>query len=399
MKKRQIIILSISFTIVAGAVVLSMFLSGQKDPPKKARIIPAKKYVQTTVVEYKDIQTNVEAYGRVETAQSLDLVSEVAGRMYRGSVALKEGTRFSKGALLFKIDATEAELNLKSQKSNFLKDLAAIMPDLNLDFNGDYQKWVEFYEKVDINDPLPKLPGNITEKEKTFLATKGIFTSYYTIQSAEVRLKKYNYYAPFDGSIIEVTQESGAFINPGVKIGRIIRSGLHELKVSVDTRDIPWIREGAETSVFSEETQQKWTGVVTRISDFVNLNTQSVDVYIAIRPSEDRIYDGQFLQASIPAEVIKDGMVIPRNAIYNGNEVFVLEDTLLKRKEINIHRMSENMAIFSGLEEGSEMVSEPLINAHNNMVAFKLEEDKDINMEKKESKVAANASSPNTGSK
>lgn len=400
MKKRQFVILGIAFLIFAGSIAISQILAGQKEPPKKAVPVEAKRYVKTEPVEYSEIKTEVEAYGRVETAQALDLVSEVAGRMYQGNVRLKEGTSFQKGTLLFYVDDTEATLNLKSQKSNFVRDLAAILPDLKLDFSEKYNKWESFYSNVDIEKPLPALPKQISDKEKTFLATKGIFTSYYSIKSAEVRLEKHKYFAPFAGSVMEVNQESGAFINPGVKIGRIIRKGAHELRVSVDTKDIPWIQENTLATVISDETQQTWDAIVTRISDFVNQNTQSVDVFLAIQSNGVRIYDGQFLKASIPARTIKDGMIIPRNAIYNGNEVFVLEDSLLKKTEINVHRVSENQAIFSGLDKGKLLVVEPLINAHNNMKALPLEKESDFNLENKgsrDAKVVATTSSSNAG--
>ncbi len=382
MKKRQIIILSATVLVLAGSFGLSSFFASQKEEPENEKPPEIKKYVRTNDVVYEDIQTDVVAYGRVQTAQSLDLLSEVGGRMYEGKIRLKEGQSFRKGTLLFYVDDMEAELTLKAQKSNFLRDLASVLPDLKVDFSANYNAWQQYFSTLDIDEDFPDLPEVREEKEKTFLATKSIYSNYYTIKSAEVRLKKHRYYAPFNGSIIEVNMESGAFINPGVKIGRIIRQGFHELQVSVETKDIPWIQEGSPTRIFSDETQQYWSGEVLRISDFVNQNTQSVDVFIAINPGGQKIYDGQFLQAAIPARIIKDGMIMPRNAIYNGNEVFVLEDTLLKTRQINIVRVQEESAIFNGLDEGSDLVVEPLINAHNNMKAFKLE-DKDIDLETK----------------
>ena len=384
MKKRQFIILGASLGILFGSFGLSSYLSGLKEPAETEKPAEIRKYVKTTPVSYKDIQTDVVAYGRVETAQSLDLLSEVGGRMYQGRVRLKEGQNFKKGTLLFYVDDQEAALSLKAQKSNFLRDLAAILPDLKIDFSANYDIWQRYFSSLDIDKDFPVLPEISEEKEKTFLATKGIYSNYYTIKSTEVRLKKHKYYAPFDGSIIEVNMETGAFINPGTKIGRIIREGLHELKVSVETKDIGWIQEGSPARIYSDETQQYWTGRVLRISDYVNQNTQSVDVFVAIQPTNQRIYDGQFMQAAIPARVIKDGMIMPRSAIYDGNEVFVLEENLLKKKEINVVRLQKESAIFNGLEAGSDLVTEPLINAHNNMKAYRLE-DKDIDLETKRS--------------
>ncbi len=382
MNKKPLIISGLVVIILGGAVAMMAFLSSLKEPPRIRKAPEVKKYVRTEAVKYEDILTHVIAYGRVETAQSLDLFSEVSGRMVEGKVRLKQGQNFKKGDLLFQIDATEASLTLKSQKSNFLRDLAAILPDLKIDYPESFDIWQQYFSKLEIEKDLPKLPASQSEKEKTFLATKGIYSTFYTIKSAEERLKKHWYFAPFDGSFSEIVMESGAFVNSGTRIGKIMRKGYHELKVAVETKDIPWIQLGVETSIYSNETQQSWRGTVARISDYINQNTQSIDVFIAIDPSGGKIYDGQFIEAAIPARIIKDGMEIPRNLIYNSNEVYVLEDSLLKVKPITIHRLMDETAVFSGLLEGEDLVVEPLINAHNNMKAFKLT-DRDINLERK----------------
>lgn len=397
MKKRQWIIIGITLGVLLVAFGMSSFFAGQKETPPMKKPPVAKKYVSTVPVSYENIQTHVTAFGRVQTAQSLDLLSEVSGRMFEGQVRLKVGQNFRKGTLLFYLDDTEASLTLKSQKSNFLRDIAAILPDMRIDHTDNFSAWEAYFASIDIDKDLPALPETKTDKEKTFLATKGIYSTFYTIKSAEERLTKYRYYAPFDGSISEVSMESGAFINPGTKIGTIIRTGMHELRVSVETRDIPWVQLGTPVELYSEETQQSWVGEVVRMSDFVNQNTQSVDVFITIRPGGQKIYDGQFIQAAIPARTVKDGMIMPRSALYNSNEVFVVEDTLLKVKQVFVHRTMDENVIISGLDEGEALVVEPLVSAHNNMVVYQLEQ-KDINMETSPATPGATAVGANAGS-
>ena len=51
----------------------------------------------------------------------------------------------------------------------------------------------------------------------------------------------------------------------------------------------------------------------------------------------------------------KSGLAIPRQALYNGNEVFVLEDTLLKVKHVTINRLLEDEAIVTGLEPNARL--------------------------------------------
>ncbi|MTI38723.1 efflux RND transporter periplasmic adaptor subunit [Fulvivirga lutimaris] len=387
MKLRQVIIVGIGLTILFGSFILSGALSSMKEPPEVKTPEEIKKYVKTEKVKYSSIPTEVMAFGRVKTAESLDLIAEVSGRMKSVSIPLKEGQRFNRGALLYKIDDREARLNLQSQKSNFLKELAAILPDMKIDFSENYEAWSKYFSEIDINKPLPEMPAYKNDKEKTFLATKNIFSSFYTIKSAEVNLNKYSFYAPFGGVISMVDLQSGSFVNPGNKIGTILRSDKLEMKVDVSVSDIDWVELGSQAQVVTES-GRIWEGKVARIGEFVNQNTQSIDVFIAINSDKDRkIYDGEYLRSIIPGREVESGMLVPRNAIFDGNKVFVLQDSLLKVEEIQIHKLNAESVVFSGLKEGSELVVEPLINAHNNMKAFKLEEKEDIDIEQKSSDV------------
>ena len=378
--KRKLIIVGSALGIIVLSVMMAGFFAGQKQAPEIKKPPIVKKTVLTKQVNYDRLNTEIVSYGRVETAQSLDLLSEVSGRMFQGKIRLKEGQSFRKGTLLFYIDDEEAALNLKSQKSNFLRDLANILPDLKVDFSENFDSWQSYFNSLNIDKKFKDLPTTKSNKEKTFLATKGIYFAFYAIKIAEVRLEKHRYYAPFDGSIMQVNMQSGSFVNTGTNIGKIIRAGVHELKVAVETKDIQWIIPNSPAKVYSEETQQYWDGEVTRISDFVNQNTQSVDVFISIQSNGQRIYDGQFFQAAIPSRTITNGMIMPRNAIYNGSEVFVVEDSLLKVKEVNVIRLSDEDAIFNGLKEGQDLVIEPMIGAYNNMVVQKREQS-DIDLE------------------
>lgn len=383
MKKRQFIILASGLWLFVTSFFGMKFLASQKEEPEKKLPVEFKRYVKTESVIYKDVPTEILTYGRVRTAEHLDLIAQVGGKMSQGNIPLKEGQKFKKGALLYQIDNKEAKLNLQAQKSNFLRDLAAILPDMRIDYNDNYPAWEKYFESIDIKNELPELPDPKSSKEKTFLATKNIFSSYYNIKSTEEHLRKFSVYAPFDGTFYQVNLQSGSYVNPGNNIARIIQSGNVEVKVDIDVKDIEWIAIGNPAYLSSESGASNWLGRVTRVSDFVNQNTQSVDVYIEIQKTKDPIYAGQYLQAVIPGKQVPAGMLIPREALFNGNEVFVLQDSLLKVNQVRIHKINPESVVINGLPEGSDVVVEPLVNAHNNMKAYKLDQTDQINIEEK----------------
>ncbi len=367
MTKRQTIIVAVGVLIIMLAA--GGFFAGMKTKPPKMILKPTPKQVNTTAVVYSDIDTRITTFGRVESSHPIDLIAEVSGRILPGRVPLKPGQDFIKGTLLFRIEDSEARLALKSQMSNFLKDLATILPDLKIDFPDAYPRWSAYFESIDIDKSLPQLPKYKTDKEKIFLATKNIFSSYFNIKRAETNLSKHMVYAPFSGSISDVLFEPGAFVNPGNKIGRIIRSGKLELKVPVETSDVKWIKMGSKAKISTEDGFLSWEGRVRRIGDVVNQTTQAIDVMIEILPNENMVYDGLYLKAVIPGATISGTMEIDRSAVYNGSQVFIVEnDSILKVQEIHVHRLNSKTVVFNGIDEGEELVIEPLINAYNNMI-------------------------------
>jgi membrane fusion protein, multidrug efflux system len=381
MTSRQIIIVLTGIAVLAGAFGLNKYLSSKKESPEKQTPPEFKKFVKTKTVRYEDIRGDVTAYGRVKTSAPLDLISEVSGRLNPGSVKLKEGEKFRRGALLFVVDDTEAKFTLQSQKSDFMKDVAAILPDIKIDMNDSFEAWNNYFRSLDVEKHLPRLPEPKSEKEKTFLATKGIYSKFYTIKSLETKLDKHRYYAPFDGSFTHVNLQTGSFVNVGTNIGKVLRSDLMELKLSVETRDISWVKLGAPVTILGEDQVSQWRGKISRISEYVNSTTQSIDVFVDIAPGQTTIYDGQYFKANIPGTIIRSAVEMPRNAIFEGNQVYVLNDSTLKATQVNVLKLNPETAIVNGLDEGSELVVEPLVSAYSGMKAFKLSEKNQINLE------------------
>ena len=55
-------------------------------------------------------------------------------------------------------------------------------------------------------------------------------------------------------------------------------------------------------------------------------------------------------------------MEIPRNSVFNSDEVFVARSGRLAKEKINIIKVNESTLIFNGLPEGDSVVVQQLIN-------------------------------------
>jgi len=152
------------------------------------------------------------------------LVSETSGKIEQGEVALRKGTSFRKGELLATIYKDEAELALKARKSRFLTTITTMLPDMKVDYSGNYEAFRGFFNSIDMDEDLPELPEVNSEKLKIFLARRNVLSEYYGIKQDEKRLSRHSLYAPFNGTFARVNFEAGAYINTGGQLSREIKS-------------------------------------------------------------------------------------------------------------------------------------------------------------------------------
>ncbi|MCF8370017.1 MAG: efflux RND transporter periplasmic adaptor subunit [Bacteroidales bacterium] len=365
--KRKLTIIGSILAIVVIAYAIMAGLS-TLNPEQEMQAAPnLKKHVNVKKVVYQDIESQVSASGRIASQSLVDIASEVQGQILQGNIPLKKGQAFDKGDLLLKIYSAEFELGLQSKKSRFLTSIANILPDFKIDYSDSYQTWTDFFDQIKIDKPMPALPEIKSKQEKIFLASRNILSDYYSIQSDELRLKKYFIYAPFKGVYTQVNSEVGSVANPGSRLGQIIRTDQLELELPIKAEEIRWLNKGDKAVVSTEDGLLSWDGEISRVSQFVDVTTQSISVFVQLAPDPKQpLYNGQYLKAVFPGKTIKAGMEIPRNAVFNFNEVFTVVEGKLVKKTVSIEKYNENSLIFTGLPEGIDVVSEPLINAIEN---------------------------------
>ena len=351
---------SIAIILILSVVLMGVFSNMKKEPPRNEKEIN-QVHVKVQEVTYGNLSPTFSEGGRLGSQHKVDIMSEVQGKILSSEITLKKGERFKKGDLLVRIFDEEAKNNLMASKSRFLNMFAGILPDLNIDYPESYNKWLQFYESIDISEKLPELVAFSSSKEKTFLASRNILNDYYLIKSSEIRLSKYSIYAPFSGSFTDVYFEVGSIANPGGKIATIIQTDKLELEIPVKVEKVQFLNIGDKVSI--EANKQEVSGTIIRISDFVSPETQSVSVFISVSPKKDvKLFEGMYLNANFSGKPLENVMEMPRNAVVERDQVFVVENGKLAKKRINVLKLNEKTLIFSGLTEGVNLVVEPLIN-------------------------------------
>ncbi|MER3330183.1 MAG: efflux transporter periplasmic adaptor subunit, partial [Candidatus Kapaibacterium sp.] len=195
MKKNHIVLIVSVIVIVIGAVIAKYMIDNKPKPtpPKKLETV---RYAKMDEVMYDEYQVTVNATGTVRAKDKIDIYSEVQGIYNPSGKPFREGISFAKGEVILSVDKREAELTLKTQKSELMNSIASLMADFKADFPQSFENWNSYLSNFDIDKNIKEFPKPSSDKEKYFLTVRKIYSQFYNIKNQEVRLSKFEITAP-----------------------------------------------------------------------------------------------------------------------------------------------------------------------------------------------------------
>jgi HlyD family secretion protein len=180
-------------------------------------------------------------------------------------------------------------------------------------------------------------------------------------------------YAPIDGRVLRVFQESSAVVTPGTPLVELGDPDDLEVEIDVLSRDAVRINPGDTVWLEHWGGQRPLEGRVRVVepSAFTKISTLGVEeqrVYVIVdlvdRP-EDRssLGDGFRVEARIVVDEARDVLKVPTSALFRvGNEsaIFQVVDNVVRVQKVKVGRQNGLEAeILEGLAEGDRVVLHP----------------------------------------
>jgi len=361
MKKRQFVILS-SLIVIVSIISWSLYSNYQANANKKKETKTNYKYAKVLEVQNSSQTISIVGFGRVNPALSITISPEVAGVVMHGDIRLKQGVKFTKGSILFKVDDREAQLSLKARKSSFLNLMAGALADINIDYPESYSKWEAFFRSLEVDKEFPSLPESSSNQEKTFLASRNVLSEYYNIKKDEIRLSKYIVRAPFSGYFSQVMVQEGAFVGMGTPVAKLSKNSEIEIAVPIDKENISIVAVGHSVEMRTRGNDFVWKGLVKRIEQQVNVNTQSINVYVVPENGSEKLYPGMYLEITIFSGEIPNSVELPRKAMGDDGWVNLVKDSTFTSVKVDVIMKNKNSYIVQGLTTGDLVITEQMPN-------------------------------------
>jgi multidrug efflux pump subunit AcrA (membrane-fusion protein) len=373
---RKIILSLIGIALIIASVFIAKSLIANKQKPKSV-VQKVIKTVFIDTVKNKTINISIPANGRLVAKNRIELYSEVQGVFNGSSNLFKPGQIFTKGQALIRINASEYYASVQSAKSNLYNEIAAIMPDLRLDFPEVFPKWQTYLANFDLKKTTPELPKTTTDKENYFITGRGIVTTYFNVKNLEQRLAKYSIYAPFSGIVTEALVTKGTLVRNGQKLGEFIDPSVYEMEVAISKSFANLLKVGETVTLSNLEKTETYTGKVSRVNGSIDATTQTITAFIEVKNKV--LKEGQYLEAILEAKNEENAIEIDRNLLLDNNQIYVLKDSLLDVIDVKPVHFTETKMVIKNIPNQTIILKRPVPGAYAGMLvkAYKENNTKD----------------------
>lgn len=361
--------------------------------------------VRTEAVSIRDLVAMVSATGHIEPKTSVDITTEVAGRII--DLPVEEGQDVQEGDLLLQIDPAQFQASVNRSRAALAQSGAAQAQQRAAydQAKRDADRFVALQERGTDFVTEAEVEQAVTNAE---VQRRLLEASEYQVSQAEANLEqaldqlsKTTIRAPMSGRITRLNVERGetaivgTMNNAGSLLLTVADLSVMEAVIEVDETDVPEIVVGDSASIEIDAfADRRFAGVVTKIgnSSIVPLNpatsgtsNQAIDFEVritltappdGIRPdlsaTADIITDTRTQVPAVPitaltlmdADAVENipNENIPGSEASAGNRdiegVFVVEGNVARFRPVQIGVAGDNyFEILSGIEPGTVVVS------------------------------------------
>lgn len=361
----------ILFALLLIAVVIRM---NPPQAPQQSGGVGPQLVVEATDVVARDYQVLLESYGIVRPRTRSLLVAQVEGQIVDLNPNMRDGGFFERGDVLVSIDSRDYVADVRIAEAT-LADAHQALAEAEARTNQAREDW----ERLGNEGEAPDLVLRIPQLEA---ARARVLSAESTLQKVRLDLERTEIRAPFAGRVLSKFVDLGQVVSRNAQLAEIYATDIVEIRLPIRNSDLSFIdlpetyryskereNEGGRVSIYSELAgQATWTaelvrteGAIDETARQLHVIAQISDPFVPRAEGQTPLKIGQYVTARLEGRMLPDALVIPNNAIYQGTYVYVVENGILRRRDVDILWQNEREAIVSsGLAAGDQLVTTSL---------------------------------------
>jgi len=363
----------VAIAVVVLGVAGAYFLIKLRKPPEREAPETLAPLVEVEQLHVQDLPMIVRGYGTVNPRVEVEIVPEVPGKVVCVHPRLKAGGLVRAGEQIIQIDPRDYELAV--QQANAVVAEAQVRLDTEK-AEGDVARaeWEQLHPNSEPSSPLVLREPQIRRAEAALESAKA------QLAIADLRLERTSLSLPFDVMVINERVDLGQYVVVGQSLGAAYGIKSVEIEVPLEDDDLAWFDifdnpvgfNGKKPATKHTVAQVKadfggaehiWKGRVVRTTGQVDRTSRMVSVVVEVTDPFDRsgarppLLPGVFVEVVIEGKVLKNAVAVPRDAVRQGNKVWVVQEGRLKILTLEIARADKDFAyIISGLDDETLIV-------------------------------------------
>ena len=360
------------FVIVAGGLVVVVFMTMMRPKPEKEEKKVMVPYVETARFVSTPVSMDVEATGTVRALNSVNIVSQVQGKVISVSKNMKTGGFFKKGQVLFAIDPREYELRVQAAEAEVKRqelNLAREEADSEVALN----EWRSFSK----NNPDSEPGDLVLRKPQIATAQAAVEAAKANLDLAKLNLERTVIKAPFTGRVVSRMVGRGQVVSMGMQLASIYSEELMEVEVPLNDKKLRWIdldgKDAPEVDVISDFSGKEsiWKGKVRRMSAELQNRSRLPKLIIEVRkPYTTKnvpMLPNMFVKVVMKGRKLEKAFRVPAR-IVSDNKIYVEKDGNVEIRDVKVEGYLGNSAVISeGLSDGEKVIVSDLRDAVNGM--------------------------------
>lgn len=364
----------IPVSIIGLLLAVAMLISANP-PERPKRYAPAAEVmvVNAAQVRLQDYRILLQSYGSVQPRTQTTLTAQVSGQVVFVNPNIRDGGFFNKDDVLVSIDPRDYEANVQIAQA-VLMDARQTLADASARSEQAREDWSSLGNEGEPPELVLRLP-------QLEAARAGVISAEATLQKAELQLERTRIVAPFDGRVLQQSADIGQVVSPNSEIAVIYATDYVEVRLPIRNRDLEYIDlpelyrdvasadSGIDAQIVSDLVGRTvWDARLVRTEGAIDQSARQLHVIAQIGDPFAKSVDerpqlkiGQYVTAVMAGHMLRDVLVIPNSAIYQGSYVYVVENDVLQRRNIEIAWQNDNDAIIdTGLGDGDILVTTTL---------------------------------------
>ena len=365
--------------LVAGLITFILLLN-PKNAQKKERVtallpvnvVMAKRYNRPAIVVAK---------GFLAPSHQYKIITEVQGKVLRKSEKLEKGEIFDEGEVMFETDPYEYKMMLAARKADLARATQALEIEKALR-EAAIMEWdaIDDVNKHKRNRKLAWRDFNVES------AIESYNMAHDALHSLENRISKTKFTSPCRALVLDHSVEEGQFLPMGQNVVNLACVDSYHIDAPILNSDIKWIKMPEEDRIYGsgativqkldDDSTIARRGYVTSFSRALHPVTKMASVRIEVEDplgindpcmcNDKKSYIPMLLNGYVTAYIngktIDDSIIIPEEALLEGDHVMVVDgDDKLQKKKVHVAlKYIDHIIIDEGLEEGERVAIDRL---------------------------------------